>query len=283
MPVAGEGDDDEYLALLTQIADPVATVAPERQALIRRFVDDLETLSEVTRDTLAQLIRDEPEYVPVLASVVGLTRERLKRQLQHHTGSAAWSTRASQDPGALISMLDDEFQVVERTREARGRTYTLSDVLIARAGTRAGAGGAIDAGRYLEDSVEAIISGLGLPFETRTRFQGRGGQDAPADFAIPNGGQGTLIAVAVKGFESTGSKLTDAVGEIRRMAEVRTPTQFVFAVVDGLGWTGRTSDLSRIIDMVRSSQIDGVFPMQQFGQFENALHEAAVRLRLLAP
>jgi len=42
-------------------------------------------------------------------------------------------------------------------------------------------------------------------------------------------------AVAAKGFDSTGSKLTDAVREIEEMADVRQARQFIMAVIDGRG------------------------------------------------
>ena len=60
-----------------------------------------------------------------------------------------------------------------------------------------------------------------------------------------NGGN-AAIAVAAKGFDSTGSKLTDAVREIEEMADVRLPRQFIMAVIDGIGWKSRQSDLRRI-------------------------------------
>ncbi len=43
------------------------------------------------------------------------------------------------------------------------------------------------------------------------------------------------IAVAAKGFDSTGSKLTDSVREVEAMADVRLPTQFIMVVIDGIG------------------------------------------------
>lgn len=54
--------------------------------------------------------------------------------------------------------------------------------------------------------------------------RGRGGQTAPCDLAIPTGGAGARIVVAAKGFDSTGSKLTDAVREVEEIAERRLYT-----------------------------------------------------------
>ena len=44
-------------------------------------------------------------------------------------------------------------------------------------------------------SIEAIAKGLGLSYETRTRFVGRNGQTAPCDLVVPSG-QSADIAVA---------------------------------------------------------------------------------------
>lgn len=87
---------------------------------------------------------------------------------------------------------------------------------------------------------------LGLPYATRTRFEGRNSRTAPCDLAVPGAGGAAQIVVAAKAFDSTGSKLTDAVREMEEMADVRRPSQFVMAVIDGIGWLSRANDLRRI-------------------------------------
>lgn len=283
MPVAGQGTPDEYAAQLTAIANPVADVGSELEALIRRMVAEVDHLAEISCDSLAQLISTEPRYVPVLGSVVGLSGERLKRQLQAHTGSAAWVQRSLEMPHEIVTMLDDKFGLVDRLTQARGRTYTLADVLIARASRGAGASGAINAGRALEDQVETILKELELPYQARTQYEGTAGQTGPADFAIPEGGAGCLIAIGVKGFDSTGSKLTAAYEEVRRMANVRRPDQYIFAVVDGVGWLGRMGDLSRLVQMLGRREIEGLFALAEFDVFRQALQHAAVRVGLVEP
>lgn len=86
--------------------------------------------------------------------------------------------------------------------------------------------------------------------------------------------------VAAKGFDSTGSKLTDAVREIEDMANVRLPTQFVMAAVDGIGWKSRAADLRRIYELRATDRIDGLYTLNQLGDFRAALQEAAHRLGL---
>lgn len=127
----------------------------------------------------------------------------------------------------------------------------------------------------MEDRIEAIVRDLRLPYETRTRFEGRGGQTAPADIAIPRGYAGAEIVCAAKGFDSTGSKLGDAVREIMDMANVRKPTQFVLAVVDGIGWYRRRADLERIYRLSERQEIDGLYSLAMLDQFRVDVDQAA--------
>lgn len=90
------------------------------------------------------------------------------------------------------------------------------------------------------------------------------------------------IAVAAKEFDSTGSKLTDAVREIEEMADVRLSRQFVIAVVDGIGWKSRQADLRRIFTLWENRQIDGMYTLATLGAFRADIEEAA-RLRGLLP
>lgn len=84
-----------------------------------------------------------------------------------------------------------------------------------------------------------------------------------------------MIAVAAKGFDSTGSKLSDAVREIEEMADARTGGQIVMAVVDGIGWKGRMADLKRIWSLWNSGEIDGLYTLASLDQFKDDLDSFA--------
>lgn len=192
-------------------------------------------------------------------------------------------TLARDRPDDLIAMLDDNYEVVRLVAEQRSRTYDFGDVMVARAGTRPTAADAGATGRRVEDEIERVAKELGLPCATRTRFEGRNGLTAPCDLAIPAGGSSAKIVVAAKGFDSTGSKLTDAVREVEEMAEKRLPSQYVMAAVDGIGWKSRARDLRRIHDLVENKRIDGLYTLSALGNFRTDLETAAKRLGLLAP
>jgi hypothetical protein len=273
---------DEYLASLTNLSearDP--TVLTAEGAIVAAAGAALSALSHVDRPMLAALIEGHPEYVPTLGLSVGLSQESLKNTLRHHLGTSGWIKLAQEAPMSIVNMLDEQFDLVRLIGKQRLRGYEFADVLVARAGTRATAAQAGARGRRIEDEIEDVARGLGLPYQTRTRFTGRAGRDAPCDLAIPSGGAGAQIAVAAKGFNSTGSKLSAALQEVKDMAEVRKPTQFVMAIIDGIGWKGRQSDLHQLYDLWTDGTIDGMYTLATLGQFRLDLEGAALRLGIL--
>lgn len=253
---------DDYVSSLDRLSswsDPTELSDEGRD--IHDAVASLDLLPVVDRESLSAWVRDHPDRVYVLALAVGLSREKLKNQLRHWFNSGTWSKVAREASDELIARLDDEFHLIDLLNRQQRRTYSFADVLVARAGTRSSAVRAGQSGRRVEDRIESIVRELVLPFELRTRFEGRSGRTAPADVAIPGGGRGCVIAVAAKAFDSTGSKLTDAVREIEEMADARTGNQIVLAIVDGIGWKGRLADLKRIWSLWESGEIDGLYTL----------------------
>ena len=269
---------EEYLATLGHLSAHVDPTASTPEAVkIKELAAQLAGLPATTKPVLSEWVAAHPEAVPVLALAVGLSQERLKNLLRDRFGTAGWVTLAQARPDDLIEWFDDGFDLLRSLEVQRHRRYAFGDVLVARAGTRVTATSAGTTGRKVEDEIEAIARSLGLACEARTRFTGRNGRTAPADLVIPSSAE-TLIAVAAKGFDSTGSKLSDAVREVQEMAEVRQPRQFIIAVIDGIGWKGRTQDLRRIYDLWATGQIDGMYSLGTLDQFRTDL-EGAARLR----
>jgi len=259
---------EDYVASLGRLAakiDPTAST-PEAED-IKSAVASLEALDDIDQETLAAWARTHPAQTYVLALVVGLSREKLTNQLRDWFSTGSWRKAAIQDSTVFIEKLDQEFDLLRLLRAQRRRAYAFDDVLIARAGTRATATTAGQSGRRIEDELEAIASSLNLPYTPRTRFEGRNGRTAPADLAVPDGGRDCVIAVAAKGFDSTGSKLSDAVREIEEMADARTGGQIALAVVDGIGWKGRMADLRRIWALWNRGEIDGLYTLATLDQF----------------
>lgn len=272
---------NEYMASLgrlTMHADP--TAASPDATIIKDAAASLAALPEVTKETLTAWIAEHPRWANILGLAVGLSQEKFKNTLKDQLDTASWITISRERPGDVIDMLE-KFDLVRLVNVQRSRSYDFGDILVARAGTRQTATAASASGRKVEDEIEAIAKSLGLACETRTRFVGRDRRTAPCDLVIPNG-TSAEIAVAAKGFDSTGSKLTDAVREIEEMADVRLPTQFIIAVIDGIGWKNRINDLRRIYTLWQRRKIDGMYSLASLDSFRRDLRQAA-RLRNLLP
>jgi hypothetical protein len=271
----------EFEASLTRLGG-TSSIDPEARTLFRQLATQVQTIP-VTRRDLSELVTRLPAVVPVLGLVVGLSQEALKNTLRHRLGTSSWSNLGAKRAADVVALLDDEFNLLPELDRQRSAQWDYVDILQERAGSRGLAGRAISRGKALEDRVERLVGrdGLGLPYRLRTQFVGTAGRTAPCDVAIPDAGDKTLIVIAIKGFDSTGSKLSDAVREVTTMANIAQPRQFVFAVIDGMGWKGRRADLRRIYDLWQDHSIEGAYSLARFGEFRADLESAAKRLKLL--
>lgn len=264
---------------LTVHADP--TTGNPAADRIRAFAASLDGLDEVTEETLTNWVEQNPDGVYTLALAVGLSQEKLKGLLKAEFGSESWRALGKTQPKALVEWMNAEFDVATSIAGQRRRLYAFGDVLAARGTSRQTASSAGAAGKLIEDVVEAVVVGLGLQYKMRGRFAGVNGRTAPADLMIPRPDD-CQIAVACKGFDSTGSKLTAAVNEITEMVDVHRPHQYLMAVVDGIGWHRRMGDLRRMYEHFAQRRIEGIYTLSDMGAFRDDLERAA-RLRGLLP
>lgn len=269
----------EFLSSIQRLGGSLGLdeVAREALAEVADYTQELET---VTASALSKFISEDPDRVPLLALCVRLSQEQLKNMLRHRLDTSSWRKLAKERPNDVIAMLEADYDIVGQIEKDRHRQWTYADILAERYASRLKASGAITRGRDLENAVEAIVTELGLPHRMRTRFAGRAGRSGPSDLAIPEGGEVAQIVVGIKGFDSTGSKLTDSTREVQEMADVRRPNQFVFVVLDGIGWKSRQSDLRTIHSLWEDGSIDGVFTTQGLQAFREAVSQAAKRVGL---
>lgn len=272
---------EEYLASLSQVSKFRAGGVPADLDLCQRATKIVGSLEPLDATNLAAAASREPELLPVIAAVAGLSQERFKGWLKASFGTAGWIVLGRERALDVITAMQDQFDILDSLREQSTRDWTWADVLAQVMSPRSRAGSAVQQGRDLEDQVEAAINAVPLPFVARTRFIGTNALSAPADFAIPGGEEEALIAIAVKGFDSTGSKLTDARREIEEMATIRTPGQYIFAVIDGHGWARRQGDLRRIHELWATNRIEGLFNQKSLAELRTALLDAGRRLRLI--
>jgi hypothetical protein len=272
---------EEYVASLGRLTPHVdPTLDTPETDQIRAAAASLASLPEINRASLAAWALARPDNVPVLGLAVGLSQEKLKNSLKDRFDTSSWRKLARQQSDELVQMLDDDFELVRLVEEQRHKVFSFGDVLVARGTSRQSANRAGLAGRSVEDEIEGIARDLGLTTATRTRFTGRNARTSPCDLAVLSGRQ-VAIAVAAKGFDSTGSKLTDAVREVEEMADVRLAAQFIMVVIDGIGWKSRINDLRRIYRLWESQQIDGMYTLQSLEEFRRDLENAAHLRKLL--
>jgi hypothetical protein len=264
-----------FLGSLRQLTSPSSPPSTAARKPFQDAASVLRELATVDRASLSELVSRHPDWVPIIASVVGLSHEQLKNVMKLRLGTSGWIKLGRRNPSEIVDLLDREYGLVARVNEERHRQWSYGDILFERAASRGSASRAIGRGRSLEDEVEAVVASLGLSYKVRTNFNGRGGRRGSCDVAIPDSDDKAKIVCAVKGFDSTGSKLTDAVREIETMADIRDATQFVFAVVDGIGWLNRQSDLRRIYDLWVKRSINGLFSSAGLGNLRDDLFRAA--------
>lgn len=272
---------DEFINSLSNLQEIAPRRDPDMKEKVSRIIEELRRIENVDRFSLARLIESYPDAVPVICTSAGLGQEQLKNQLRHRLGTQGWVTLAKREPDRLIEFLDAEFNLVEAIKEEVTKSWTYSDVILERhLWSKKSGAQSVGRGRTVEDEVEGLVRSLDLPYQMRTRFIGRGGETAPCDLAIPAGANQAMIAIGMKGFNSTGSKLTDAVVEIEKMASVRLPRQYIYAVIDGIGWLSRQADLRRIFTLWETQAIDGLYTLRNLDLFKEELKLAADRLGL---
>lgn len=273
---------EELLSALRPMVPPSDLLAEsDSQTVVREISAELSSLDEITVDSLVEWANGRGDAVRVFGLAVGLGQERLKMWAKHHFDTTGFQVLAREHCREVVELLGTEHNLIQAIDQGRGLQYTYSDILVTRAATRSTAKRAASAGRGLEDLLEEIAVDLGLSYSTRGRFTGIAGRTAPYDLAILDADSRPVVVVGAKAFDSTGSKLTDAVREVEEMAQTRLPTQFVYAAVDGIGWKGRQADFKRLHALWAESRIDGVYSASTMPDFKIELIKACQRLGLL--
>jgi DpnII restriction endonuclease len=81
------------------------------------------------------------------------------------------------------------------------------------------------------------------------------------------------ILIESKGYGTTGSKMTDILGDIRTIiAAKRSGTAFLF-FTDGLTWKQRKSDLRKIVEFQNNGDITRIYNFFMADQFEADLRQ----------
>ena len=143
-----------------------------------------------------------------------------------------------------------------------------SDILMER--LRSGRGSAIQGqkrGRGLEEFTEALVKEVfGTAFESRCTFTGADGKTAKCDVAIPDRGRPRIV-IEVKGYNATGSKMTDIIGDLDAIIDAKRHDTTLLFVTDGSTWTARRSDLRKIVERQNQGKIARIYTMKMADEF----------------
>lgn len=157
----------------------------------------------------------------------------------------------------------------------RAQSWTLQDVLWDRySHMRGRAIAAQKRGAALEDSVETVLKELqaemGINYYRGGNFISSSGKQAKADFTVPSRDSPKII-IEAKGYEATGSKLTDVLGDILKVLEAKDKEAHYFFVTDGIGWFRRLSDLRKIVEHHQRGDIDMIYTTSTLKDMKQAI------------
>jgi hypothetical protein len=261
--------------LLGELADlPAEWMDDEARHLVAGIPAVVERIraigAELDAAALAILLKEQPLALDVLRLLAAEGQEPMAHRICDALGGKrrSWDALrvlARKSPDEMATALA-AIGMPERVREQVWRQWTITDVLVDR--YKLGRGRAIagqSRGRGLENEVEAILRGIPVPFETRVTFTGAGGVTAKCDFAIPTREE-PLIVIEAKGYEATGSKLTDFLGDVLKIKQAKGYHMYLFVVTDGRGWFNRQSDLKRLIELHESGIVEMIYTRARLSQ-----------------
>ena len=251
-----EWQDDEARRLVAQIPAIIAS--------IRARGADLDAAA------LGKLLVEQPLALDVIRLLAAEGQEPMAHKIcdvlgGQRRGWTALRRLARNKPEEMATALV-AIGMPTLIHEQIGREWTIDDVLVDR--YKLGRGRAIagqSRGRGLENEVEAILRAIPVPFEMRVTFVGPDGTTAKCDFAIPTREE-PLIVIEAKGYEATGSKLTDFLGDVLKIKQAKGYHTYLFVVTDGRGWFNRQSDLKRLVELHVNGTVEMIYTRARLGQ-----------------
>lgn len=220
-------------------------------------------------DDLTGAFQKDPIFLDVCRLFLGVSQE----SAAHTIGAALGANKkwadlrklAKAQPAALAAALVSIGLPDEISTQLHKR-WEMEDVLLER--YKMSRGRAISGqsrGRGLENEVEELLKQLEVKFDMRASFTGKKGQTAKCDFAIPSKDHPKIV-IESKGFEATGSKLTDFLGDVLKIGQAKENHTYFFVVTDGRGWLNRESDLKKIIEFHQEGLIEMVYTRARLDQ-----------------
>jgi len=260
-------------------SDWLDDVGKETLHAIDSFIEKV-TGKDVTVEILEELLKESVIYLDVVRLFLGMSQDEFAQKIASQSSlrgnySSMRSKAKRQELRAEIMQSLHALEAIPTINEQLNRQWTVNDVLYDRYKFQRGR--AIKGqkrGRGLEDSVEEILEKIkndtGMTFDRGVTFTNRVGKTAKSDFAIPGASEPKII-IECKGFEATGSKLTDVLGDISKILEAKSAHTYFFLVTDGTGWFNRMADLKKIVEHHQNAEVDMIYTLSTIHDLEQTI------------
>jgi len=205
----------------------------------------------------------QPNFLDICRLFFGDSQETIAHTICERLGSKSMGfvplrKIAQKEPERMAKAME-ELGLPDLIYSYTSKTWTTKDILIER--YKMSRGRAIAGqrrGRELEDEVQAVLESKGIPYQRGVTFTGKKGNTAKCDFCVP-GKDHPKIVLEAKGFEATGSKLTDFLGDVLKIGEAKEFQMYFFVVTDGRGWHNRQSDLKKLVEFHEHGLLDMIY------------------------
>lgn len=233
--------------------------------------------SEINQKTIESLLVEEDYALDLFRLFLDISQDILLNIFKKNGIKGDFRTirHKCRSQSEKIGEILIESGLIEAIEYHIGRGWKLEDVLLER--YKQMRGSAIRGqhrGSALEDAVENVLKEInndkGIPYESRTNFVNSYGKASKADFMIPSRERPKII-IEAKAYEATGSKLTDVLGDILKILEVKDPETRFFFVTDGIGWYRRISDLRKIVEHHQHGEIEMIYTRKTLHQLKRAI------------
>jgi len=246
-------------------------VARELVQYLRTSVRGLRRLrGPPTEADLERAFEADGQFLDVCRLFLGKGQEPVGHMICDQLGGRrmTWArlrTMASREPGRMAQVMI-VLGLPGIIADQLGYKWKVEDVLIERYKmSRGRAVAGQGRGRALENEVEEVLRQIGVSFDRGVTFTGQKGKKAKCDFAIP-AKHHPKIVIEAKGFEATGSKLTDFLGDVLKIGQAKEYHTYFFLVTDGRGWHNRQSDLRKIVEYHDEGLVDMVYTRARLHQ-----------------
>ena len=253
----------EILAELAEL--PSSWMDETARQLVESIDETLACLGDKkpTREALSLEFIRQPNFLDICRLFFGQSQETVAHRICEQLGSGSMGfvrlrSIAQKEPERMAAAME-ELDLPDLIFSHTSKKWTTKDILIER--YKMSRGRAIagqSRGRGLEDEVQAVLEAKGIPFQRGVTFTGKKGQTAKCDFCIPSKDHPKIVLEA-KGFEATGSKLTDFLGDVLKIGRAKEYQTYFFVVTDGRGWHNRQSDLKKIIEFHEDGLLDMIY------------------------